>query len=71
MLKKHKKGIDVLGPAPSLVARVRGRHRFHMLVKGAEPGVLHNFISGVIKAFDDRAASGVTLTVDIDPLTVV
>ncbi|MFQ5442493.1 MAG: primosomal protein N' [Thermodesulfobacteriota bacterium] len=71
MLKKHKKGIELLGPAPSLVARVRGRHRFHMLVKGADPGVLHNFIRGVIKAFEARGEGGVTLTVDIDPLTVV
>jgi primosomal protein N' (replication factor Y) len=30
-------GPEVLGPAPAPIARLRGRHRFQVLLKGADP----------------------------------
>lgn len=68
---KKAPGITVLGPVPALLAKVRGRYRFQMLVKGPDVKRLHPFIKALKKGFDERKAQGVTLIVDMDPLTIV
>ena len=57
--------VDVIGPSRPLVARVRGRHRWALLVLGADPAEL----------LRPSADGGVELppgwTVDVDPVVVV
>ncbi|MDP2688626.1 MAG: primosomal protein N' [Deltaproteobacteria bacterium] len=64
-------GITVLGPAPALLARVRNRFRFQMLIKGADIKTLHPFVKALKKTFDGKKHAGVTLIVDMDPLTII
>lgn len=71
LLRGRDMEITVLGPAPALLARVRNRFRFHMLVKGREIKTLHPFVAALKKAFEARKVTGVTLTVDMDPLAIV
>jgi len=60
-----REGIDVLGPAPAPLARLRGQYRHRLLVR-ADRSVrlqawLHRWLAMV------RMPPGVRLTVDIDP----
>jgi len=71
MMAKNGPAVTVLGPVAALMAKVRGRYRFQMLVKGPDIKRLHPFIKALKKGFDERGARGVTLVVDMDPLTIV
>ena len=52
--------LDVLGPAPAYIARIRGRWRWNVIVRGADPAVLLR---------DLTLARG--WTVDVDPASVL
>jgi len=62
-------GTQVLGPAPAPVAQVRGLHRRHLLLKGADAGsmreVLHQ-ARGLLKG-----PAGVKVLVDVDPMSML
>ncbi len=70
VLKAGGGAVTALGPAPAFVPRVRGRFRHQMLLKARDMKALHAAAARLKAAFDARQA-GVTLTVDMDPLTVV
>lgn len=53
-------GVEVTGPTPPQVARVRGRHRWAILVRGGEP-------TDLIRRLDDLPPGWI---VDVDPLVV-
>jgi len=64
--------IAVLGPAPQALARLRGQHRWHVLLKGADARRLREVASHAL----DRAAASpgprtVRVTVDVDPVDVL
>jgi len=64
--------ITCLGPAPALVARVRGEYRFNMLLKGASPARLHDFVAELIKGYQTKRVSSATLlSVEMDPVSIV
>ncbi len=71
LLKGRGHGITVLGPAPALLARVRNRFRHHLLVKGEKVKTLHPFIKALKASFEARKTPGVTLYVDMDPLSIL
>ena len=52
--------VSVIGPAPGLPARIRGHHRWHLLLRGRN---LHRFLEGV--------AIPREMTVDVDPVHVL
>jgi primosomal protein N' (replication factor Y) (superfamily II helicase) len=52
--------LDVLGPAPAFVPRLRGRHRWNIVLRGNEPSALLR---------DVTLARG--WTVDVDPMTLL
>jgi primosomal protein N' (replication factor Y) len=52
--------IQVIGPAPGIPSRLRGRHRWHLLVRGQD---LNRFLEGV--------STGPGCTVDLDPVHVL
>jgi primosomal protein N' (replication factor Y) (superfamily II helicase) len=60
--------VEVLGPAPAPVARLRGRHRYQLLLRAPEHGPLHRLC---------RALAGlpvparVELAVDVDPVALL
>lgn len=68
---KSREGITVLGPAPALIEKVKGRFRWQMLVKGREIKVLHAFVSRVRSGFEAKKLSGVNLILDMDPLNII
>lgn len=63
--------IAFLGPAPALLARVKNRYRWQMLVKGHDVKTLHRFVSDLKRSFSEKAPQGVQLCVDMDPSMTV
>ena len=66
-------GLDVpimLGPAPAVFPRLKNRYRWQLAVRGKRPDVLRKLVHrGVEKFFRGPASGGVTLSIDVDPLS--
>ena len=60
--------VEVMGPVDAPIARKRGRHRLHILIKAPNPGHLKNFIRNVIETF---ATGKEDITVDVDPMDLM
>ena len=52
--------VHVLGPAPAYPVRVRGRYRWHILLRGPDPRILL-----------DKAEVPDRWVVDVDPVSVL
>ena len=55
---------DVLGPAPAPLARIRGKHRWQLLVRARDHAPLHRIGRALERAHD---VAGVELALDVDP----
>ncbi|MBE9529447.1 MAG: primosomal protein N', partial [Proteobacteria bacterium] len=63
--------VEVLGPVPAFLARVHGRYRWQLLLKAETAPALHASVRGLKSAFESSVEKGVTLTIDIDPITIL
>ncbi|MFQ5901688.1 MAG: primosomal protein N' [Thermodesulfobacteriota bacterium] len=71
-LPNLKKKITVLGPSPAFLSRLKGKHRWHILIKGRDVKSLHLFIRQVKeKMSKTRGLSGVKMVIDIDPVNLL
>ncbi len=61
----------VLGPARSMIARVKNRFRFQVFLRAQTPGDLHRLVAAAKKAHDRVAPSTLAWRVDMDPQSVV
>jgi primosomal protein N' (replication factor Y) len=65
-------GVTLLGPAPQALARLRGQHRWHLLLKSENAAKLHTVLEqGLALAEADSAAHGVRTVADVDPVDVL
>jgi primosomal protein N' (replication factor Y) len=65
-------GVDVLGPAPQAFAKLRGQHRWHVLLKGSDSATLHAVARGTLAAHEAGSfARSVRMAVDVDPVDVL
>ena len=55
---------EIIGPAESPLAKIRGRFRFQMLIKGKDISVLHQIAREIISK---NKNSNVRITADVDP----
>ena len=55
---------EIIGPAESPLAKIRGRFRYQMLIKGKDVNALHQIARELLEKHTD---STVKITVDIDP----
>jgi primosomal protein N' (replication factor Y) len=61
--------LEVLGPAPCPLSRLRGKYRWHLLLKAGSPDLLRARIG---RAFSGACASDRSgVTVDMDPLSLL
>ncbi|HAG91081.1 MAG TPA: primosomal protein N', partial [Bdellovibrionales bacterium] len=59
--------VQVLGPAPAPLSRLRGKYRYQVLIKAPQSQVIREFCRRLIQ--DDKCLhSGTKVQVDIDPL---
>lgn len=64
------RGVEVLGPAPAPLSRLKGRVRFQLLAKGTSRPALRSFLRELLQA---RALiqPPIVLSVDIDPVSML
>ena len=65
-----KQQLEVLGPAPAPLARLRGRHRYQLLVKGAPGPLLRAAAETLVKAAAGLAAP-LQASVDVNPVSML
>jgi primosomal protein N' (replication factor Y) len=66
--KKVRASIDLLGPVPAPVAKLRGNYRWHMLIRCQDRDILAKVVKDAI---DDSPAIRRGIIVDIDPATML
>ncbi|PLX82224.1 MAG: primosomal protein N' [Desulfuromonas sp.] len=59
--------VEILGPAPCLLARLRGKYRMQILLKASRRPPLRGLLTW-LKGRECRVPAGVTLAIDVDPL---
>jgi primosomal protein N' (replication factor Y) len=65
-------GVTLLGPAPQALARLRGVHRWHLLLKSGNAAKLHAITArGLELAEADEHAASVRIVADVDPVDVL
>ena len=60
--------LDVLGPAPAPLAKVRGKHRWQLLLRAPDHAPLHR-VGRALQA--SHRVPGVQLAVDVDPVALL
>lgn len=60
----------VVGPAPAPVARLRKRHRFQFLIRGAKASDLHRALDHLLPHLK-RVPSNVRVSIDVDPVDML
>jgi primosomal protein N' (replication factor Y) len=68
LVEKRRLTVEVLGPAPCPLARIKDRWRWHVLLKGASP-----VLGGVVRYAARRLPrhAGVRIVIDRDPVTLL
>ncbi|MCO4746681.1 MAG: primosomal protein N' [Proteobacteria bacterium] len=64
---RNAPGVDVMGPAPAAMARLVGRWRFQIVLRGADLRVFRAWLADVRRFFKPSLGKGVRLHVDVDP----
>lgn len=60
--------LEILGPAPMPHARLKGRYRWHLLLKSVSSEALHRLATQALEATPPRGLSRTRVQVDVDPL---
>jgi primosomal protein N' (replication factor Y) len=60
--------VEVLGPAPAPLAKVRGKHRWQLLLRARDHGPLHR-LARALQA--SHKVPGVQLALDVDPVALL
>lgn len=61
----------ILGPAPALMFKLRGKTRFQILVKFQSATHVHALTRVILAHSDAHIPSGVQVTIDVDPLNFI
>ena len=61
---RYKDAVEIIGPAESPLAKLKGRFRYQMLIKGQDINVLHQIAQEIVQKHSNRS---VKITVDVDP----
>jgi primosomal protein N' (replication factor Y) len=64
----RQEGIEILGPAPMFLTRLKGSFRWHLTLKGTRSDRLHHLARRALDRLGPRGTRGVRLHVDIDPI---
>lgn len=64
--------LEILGPAPSPVSKLRNRYRWQVLLKGKQVTELKSVMGNAIKElYQYSATGGMALSLDLDPLGMI
>jgi len=65
----RKSGIEVLGPSPAPVEKIRNLWRWHVILKGKNSKALRQAASGIIEKIKD--IKEVKIDIDVDPINLM
>ena len=60
-------GVEILGPAPSPIDRIRDRYRWQVLIKGSDSKLLHSVCTRVLEKKSSLAKGDIRIAIDVDP----
>jgi len=63
--------IEVAGPVPAPFHKLRGKHRWHFLLKSQSTRYMRNQLKQVLQAFHMEGIRGVEVEIDVDPLHIL
>lgn len=63
--------VTLLGPAPAPLEKLRGRHRWQLLLKAARREPLRAFLPLLGRLAADAAGKGVRAAIDVDPISML
>jgi primosomal protein N' (replication factor Y) len=63
-------GCELLGPAPAPIARLRGRHRFQLLVKGSNRSAVWRMARRLATA-SEKLPAAIRVRVDVNPVDML
>ncbi len=69
ILKKIRNGVEVLGPAPAPITRLRNEYRYQILMKGSNQHLLKSVLKQGLDLFN--ALRDIRLTIDVDPQNLI
>ena len=67
-LADQLKSIEIVGPAPAPISRIRGYYRWNVLLKGKNRSIMCEELKKALKSY--RSPAGAILTVDVDPISM-
>ncbi|MBD3161025.1 MAG: primosomal protein N' [Candidatus Eisenbacteria bacterium] len=66
--RASRSGVELLGPAPMFLTRLKGSYRWHLTLKGARSDRVHRLARFARELRPPPGTRGVRLQVDIDPI---
>jgi len=61
------RAVEVLGPAPAPLVRIKNRTRWQVLLKSGRTGLLHELCERLLEAYPKICSPKSTLSIDVDP----
>lgn len=68
---KEAKRVAILGPAPAPLARLKGRWRWHVLVKAQTAPLMSRLLNAIRPKLQEAMPSGIHLAIDVDPVNLM
>ncbi|MGB2697472.1 MAG: primosomal protein N', partial [Candidatus Zixiibacteriota bacterium] len=65
------KNMEILGPAPAPLFRIRGKHRYQILLKTQKPEEAVELIDAVSQMKSLKKSSSVRITINVDPMEMM
>lgn len=69
--KKYQDQIELLGPSPAPLFRLKGKYRFHLLLKSKNWARLHDFVDELLRKQEEISLPKVRLIVEVDPVNML
>ncbi|MFH1873750.1 MAG: primosomal protein N' [Pseudomonadota bacterium] len=65
------KVIEILGPAPAPIPKVRGKYRFRLMIKASTSSHLANLLNSTLPEVRNNIPAGCKMIVDVDPINML
>jgi primosomal protein N' (replication factor Y) len=66
-----KLSVDVVGPAPAVLAKIQNKYRWHIILKAKKTQELQQLLSHLLGHFKGKLDPKVVLQVDVDPVSLM
>ena len=70
-IETGKLAVDLLGPAPQPFSRLKGKHRWHVTLRGTDHRALRALAETALAHHEARKRRGVRMAVDVDPASLL